>query len=696
MGPTHGLRSASAGRRWTGMGLLLALGMGSGTARAADPADHARIRYLWASGRPEEAAAESAALLRASPEDPELVVLHVLARSALGEGPYLVDAVGEGAPPTAALARAVAWLEGVADASAHCLELDALLSEPPQVAVQGALSPVWDRLDAVCPELQSTQQALRRQLEDAPEALRAQLPRADASWGQAVQEWAQADPPDLTRAGNPWAEGVEGAGVVRAQVALRAAADRALASDEPARLWWAREVVLWQGGATDAYDRRLAELSPGLAPVQWETDGRARWQVVTPRTPASVRYQLEEVAGLRAPDRRLRALRDLGPLLLPSGPTRARWWALVAACHEQLGHPRRSVLAHEHAWKAQPDQLDRANAFAWAAATHRIRMDEALVAIDSALASPMPYRADRGGPEADRAHRWNGGHSVGAALDTRGWLRFQLGDLAGARADLDRALMLYRSPSATVHFHAAIVAHADGAEEVALFHVKRGFAVLSPTLDAPELVARARELAETLYDARRWHPGGMDAWLASVVLPEASPSGGPMVDLDAVAERLGAEPPGLPVEGGPAPELLMSVAGTPTFLHEVEGWKVVELWAAWCMNCHLQMGALQALHAEWMELGIPASVVVVSVEDMERAEWPDALVGTPGEGWVIGWGGTGVMDQLGASGLPATLVVDPHGRVVETRLGWEGDLQWLRETLAEAGVWPADAAPAGD
>ena len=695
MGLLHGLRSAPSRRRLAGLGLLLALGMGSGPARAADPADRARIRYLWASGRSEEAAAESAVLLRASPEDPELVVLHVMARSALGEGPYLAGAVGEGAPPAAALARAVALIEGVADVSQHCLELDALLSAAQLAAVQGALSPVWDRLDAVCPELQSTQQDLRRQLDDSPEALRAQLPHADASWGQAVQVWAQTEPPDLTRAGNPWAEGANGAGLVRAQVALRAAADRALASDDPVRQWWAREVVGWQEEATGADGRRRPEPSRKPASVQWETDGVARWQVAAPNTPASVRYQLEEAAGLHAPDRRLRALRELEPLLLPSGPTRARWWALVAACHEQLGHPRRVVLAHEHAWQAQPE-LDRANAFAWAAATHRVRMDEALVAIDTALASPMPYRADRGGPEADRAHRWNRGHSVGAALDTRGWLRFQLGDRAGARADLDRALMLYRSPSATVHFHAAIVAHADGAEEVALFHVQRGFAVLNPTLDEPELVARARELAETLYDTRRWHPGGMEAWLASVPPSETSPPGGPVVDLDAVAERLGAEPPGLPVEGGPVPELLMSVAGTPTFLREVEGWKVVELWAAWCMNCHLQMGALQALHTEWMGLGVPASVVVVSVEDMERAQWPDTLVGTPGEGWIIGWGGPGVMDQLGASGLPATLLVDPTGRVVETRLGWEGDLQWIRDTLAEAGVWPSDAGPAGD
>ena len=106
--------------------------------------------------------------------------------------------------------------------------------------------------------------------------------------------------------------------------------------------------------------------------------------------------------------------------------------------------------------------------------------------------------------------------SVGAALDTRAWLRFHMGDVSGARADLDRALMLYRAPSATVHFHAAIVAHADGADEVALFHVKQGFLVLNPQHDPPDLVARARVLAEALYAERRWHPGGMVAWLAAV------------------------------------------------------------------------------------------------------------------------------------------------------------------------------------
>ena len=59
--------------------------------------------------------------------------------------------------------------------------------------------------------------------------------------------------------------------------------------------------------------------------------------------------------------------------------------------------------------------------------------------------------------------------------------------------------------------------------------------------------------------------------------------------------------------------------------------------------------------------------------------------------WVLTWGGPTVLEQLGASGLPATLVVDPSGRVVQTRLGWEGSLDWLRDTLTTAGVW----APVG-
>ena len=166
---------------------------------------------------------------------------------------------------------------------------------------------------------------------------------------------------------------------------------------------------------------------------------------------------------------------------------------------------------------------------------------------------------------------------------------------------------------------------------------------------------------------------------------------GSIVDLDAEAERLVAEPPRLPVQGGPLPELMVSRDGVPTLLDSVEGWKVVELWAAWCVNCHVQMGALETLHEEWTAAGVPVSVVVVSVEATERDQWPMQMVGVPSERWVLTWGGPTVLEQLGASGLPATLVVDPSGRVVQTRLGWEGSLDWLRDTLTTAGVW----APVG-
>ena len=665
--------------RWlTGWMGGLALLAPTSVAVAAEP-DVGRLRYLVASGQAVEAAVSTREALHAQPHNPVLVALHGQALAALGEGPSLVGSIDPSAGALELVLWVVAVAEGLSAPEPYCAHIQAHLSAPPPPEVLDALRLVRGRLDAVCPD----DKVQRDRIFDGAEA---SVTRASAGWGTDVETWASTDPSDLTLRGNPWSDTAHGPGLVRARVALASAADRAASSTDPARLWWAREVTRWQGLPTTPFDHALRALAPAARDVGWETGTRARWHAPPPIGDPDTVYRVREAAGVPDADRRLRALRDVDGLVPDDGPLRAEWWGHVARCHADNGHAAGEVRALERAWLAWPTDLDRANAFAWAAATHHKRMPRALEAIDAALAAPVPYRAHRGGPEADPGFRWTHGHSTGAALDTRGWLRFQMGDVAGARSDLDRALLLYRRPSATVHFHAALIAHAAGDHETAIFHLRAGFVVVDPRYDDPPLVSEARTLADRLYAQRRWHPGGVEGWLDAAQPAEILVGEGPVIDLDGFADALGSAPPGLPVEGGPLPELVVDIDGTATRLAELEGWRVVELWAAWCVSCHVQMGALLDLRAAWEAADVPVTVVVVSVEESPRLDWPVQQVGAPGPRWKVAWGGAKALDRVGAPGLPATLVVDPSGRVVETRAGWEGDLDWLSAVLAEHGV----------
>jgi tetratricopeptide (TPR) repeat protein len=670
---------------------------------APTPDTLARLQFLVASGQPGRAAARSAQLLTTHPDHAELLAVHAVAISALGEAPAFLRTLEPESGPGARAAYTAAVVSGLSAPEPSCDAVDRAIEAAETPEEWRAYQYLHERVVAACPEhagqafARLAQAVSRTESEHASAiGLSLGLAEADATWGEQFVAWARSSPVDLTAAGNPWHPEAKGLGLVAARVALAAEAERAAQTDDPARLWFARSVFRWQGLDTTALDLRLQEVAPGAREAGWQTRGAVRWHDLPAVGDPSLAYRLHEAAGIESPERRKRALAGVGAELPITGVLRADWWTEMADVHNASGRSRAEVRALESAWRADPTQGERANAFAWAAATHTIRMDAALEAINDALLAPASYDASRGGPAADGDFRWNQGHQVGAWLDTRGWLRFQMGDVAGARADFDRALMLYRSASATVHFHAGLAADADGDVEAALFHLREGFAVVDARYDEPELVADARTLVASLYASHRFHPGGLDAWLAGRQRSEGpSAEPGNIVDLERVADHLSSAPASLPVQGRPLPELLIDVGGSPKALAEVGGWRVVELWAAWCVSCHVQIGAMLELHRELQAAGIPVTVVVVSVEDEVRTSWPTQMVGTRDDHWLMGWAGPRAMDRIGAAGLPATLVVDPSGQVVDSRMGWEGNLDWLRATLTDHGVWapPSDNGP---
>ncbi len=652
-------------------------------ARAADADALAELRYLLATGRADEVARRTAGMLIDQPGAPELVMLQARAVAALGEGRMLVDAIDGDAGGAGILAHAGAAMEGLADGEPHCEAVLAAVEGATSKAEWRAYLQVRTRVVDLCGVRAVTayEPALAA-LEGSVDALALQVGSAGVAWGSAVEAWAETGPRELVRAGNPWSDAAAGLGLVKARVALAAAAERAAMSDDPVQVWSAREVWRWQGLDTTALDERLTILDSGAREVDWHTGAGIRWQDVSRPDHAALAEKMARAETVRDLERRRELLELLGAQLPVTGPLRADWWMAMAELLEQEGRLRAHVRALESAWRADTDHGGRANAFAWSAARYQVRMSVALEAIDAAIAAPMSYDARRGGPAADGAFRWSQGHTLGSWLDTRGWLRLQMGDTLGARADFDQALMLYRSPSATVHFHAALAAEQDGLPEVALFHLREGFAVVDARYDKPELVQRARALVEALYARHRWHPDGVDGWLEGRARSPTEASGGgtgAIVELDATAARLNGDPLTLPVQGGLLPSMVFEVDGQTRQVSDIDGWRVIELWAEWCAPCQLQLGSLAEFHAELRSRDIELTVIVLSVEAQRRVMWSAPLP----PGWVRGWSGPKASELLGAAGLPATLLVDPQGRVVETRMGWEGDLEWLERAVSE-------------
>lgn len=182
----------------------------------------------------------------------------------------------------------------------------------------------------------------------------------------------------------------------------------------------------------------------------------------------------------------------------------------------------------------------------------------------------------------------------------------------------------------------------------------------------------------------RWHVGLLTAL---VLLPAILGVGGNPV--------LAAEPgtrAGLTVwpEPRPVPEIrFVDGEGKPRSLADFRG-KVVllNIWATWCVPCREEMPTLDRLQGQ---LGGPDfQVVALSVDQDGLPVVRDFYreIGIQHLEMFVDDSMQAIQD-LGAFGLPATLLLDRQGREVGRKLGaanWDGPevVQYLREVIATA------------
>ena len=619
--------------------------------------------YLFETGRVEAANDRAVEALHLDPTDVAAHRLYVNVRvKGFGEGEEVVeqyrDWVAQDPDDAAArigLANALQWTNR--DMGPWCEELAAALDPLPEDPIDRywALR-VQLETRRTCPGLseeEAREQLLAHEAEDLffeGYRLRVQLgatKEIDAAWVEALEAWYAAGSVDPGYVGNVWWDRYGGEAQEAAQAAMLAKARELAAGDEPLGLHNAAEVLGWAelDDEEEAVRARLDALDPGRMRLDRRNTRSRSWVVRTEQPTGSQGYAIWQ-ANRKAAPRALVALKRLEDEVEATGPERADWHEAMADNQFvllQLGAELDSLRA---AYEADPTPA-RANSYAYSAALRGEELDEALVAIDGALSAWGDW--DPRGPYwVDGYEDWREQHSreLARMLDTRGWLKVQLGDLEGARNDLALAVLLGPEPKSIHHLHLGLVLAELGHDEQALFHLGRGLA-----LDFPELKTglRAYRTAEALFEAHRWTHEDFDDWVADQ-LP---------------AEDIGLAPGVEAVEdyrvGMPFPDLALIVDGEDKTFSDYEGLRVVDVWATWCGPCVSSMPHLDEVAEDYAERGV--TVLAISV-DRELQEVLDFDEGPRRPDYTVAWTGESGWGELRINAIPSVFVVDAEGLVV--------------------------------
>jgi len=664
------------------------------TVHAADPSDLDRAWYLAESSRPEQALAATAQILR---EDPSDTAAHRLYA-------WLQVKALRDAPGAEALYRA--WLEQDPTADAArivlanllrwqhrhpgewCAEAESLLVQPPA----GLEDSYWSQrtlyeLRKVCPgDQDAPRHAIMKLGEAVPEAaaygLRLQLDEhpVDDAAVQALTALFEDQPWRLTYAGNPWM--MRGPLVEQARDAALAAADAIMVSDEPLLIESARRLYRYAGEQEkllQAEDRQQA-LDPGYTPNRFEQHEGAQW-VARPE------HGSDELMSLvRAASRSKRTRQGIAEVLvyeddLPAtGPTRASYYALLARLRDDAGQPVKALDASLQAWKADRGDPYQANDFAYRAATAGLELELALEAAQAAVRS-LPSFDPRGAHPAAGYDDWlaqNRDHAA-AFGDTHGWVLYRLGHYEQAAAVLREALLLANKPSAAHHLHLGLCYDKLEDPQGALRHLGRGMALADG--DEPELEGQAYRRLASLFEAQRWAPGGLEAWIALQAPPALALSA---VEQAEPGMNRGDMAMGVQRQGQAFPDLSFQQGSQQRQLSEIEGIRVVDLWATWCGPCVQALPELDKLAEAYAERGV--TFVAISVD--AASDDMDAHLGEhPVEHLVVGWAGRRALRQARVTGIPKTFVIDSDGVIRALHSGWDmsrGGDKSSRQRIAES------------
>jgi len=140
---------------------------------------------------------------------------------------------------------------------------------------------------------------------------------------------------------------------------------------------------------------------------------------------------------------------------------------------------------------------------------------------------------------------------------------------------------------------------------------------------------------------------------------------------------LGSRPPAgprvAPAEISPAALFAATFADTrggPVSLGRFQGKiLVVNFWATWCAPCREEMPAFNRLQARWAGRGV--QFVGLSNEEPERVGRFGRDLGIGYPLWVGGDGIGELSRRLGnhLGVLPFTVLIDPHGNILESKVG---------------------------
>jgi len=165
-----------------------------------------------------------------------------------------------------------------------------------------------------------------------------------------------------------------------------------------------------------------------------------------------------------------------------------------------------SRAAVRKASEATPDDPTVMNELAYMSAADGVDLEEAMTLVERALArllgqpfDPMDISFGERFADFEIARA----ETIGAYLDTRGWVLFQQGRFEEAQRDLVQASLLTRD--GTVQGHLGRTRHALGNVRGAFHHLIRALALGTEDSDV------VRALAESLYDELHIVPGGLDA-----------------------------------------------------------------------------------------------------------------------------------------------------------------------------------------
>ena len=478
-----------------------------------------------------------------------------------------------------------------------------------------------------------------------------------------VLSFAKAHPNRLAYLPNLWASRLKGATLVSLREDMIELARTAALSEDEVELYEAAMVL----GRADLDEEeaaamaRLESIDPGRLDrkiIQRAGERSFFNQKISDRPSPD---ELRVAALIKTHERRelLRALRTVDAELPATGRARADWHTARAGAEASLGRIDESIESLRLAWESEPRGSSRkgvaANRYAWTAAVHQRDLEQALTAIDDALAHLPSWDSTDPDFQASSYDDWleNQRRRTAAWLDTRGWILFRLNQLDESISSLQEAVLMSPHPNDEIIIHLGLVHGAAGHDAEALRLISRG---LSLQDEPTPLALDARESAEGLFANYRWTGTGLDGWIAA----HAPSVQGPHESTELPDYRIGKS----------FPDLEIQINGKEGRLSDYDGILVVDLWASWCGPC---VSALPHMNEVADQYG-PRGVTVVGIS-VDR-EFSDArkVLRKADVMYPSTWGGPEAMQSAHVRSIPAVFILDDDLTVLAFVPGYrEGD-----------------------